>query len=271
MSGFELSGYLLIFLGVVILTYAFFAFHLHEGGQFSDPQVFYDNLGKYGEFIGGIVGSLWALAGVLLFFATLTYQKNEFELQRIELHKTQKIFQQQNFSTLFINLLSQHNLIVNGLTAFDIENSEWKGPNFFTLFKEKVLSSYSQKVRTLSKEQRVKEKTKKIFSDYFIYHYSFYESLLSPYVKNLQVLFDMIMKYRLDTLDEGEYYSFMTKSNLSRDELFMLYHLYRFQVLSDLRIYHEEFGLFDNLPVEDRVEAIVDADQSSIARTQAIG
>src|SRR6478672_1859672 len=106
LSAFEISGYVLIFLGAIILIWGVNQFNLFGRIEGHSPEELALRFGNYGEFIGGIVGSLWALAGVFLFFATLLYQKREFELQRIELHKTQRIFQQQNFSTLFISFLA---------------------------------------------------------------------------------------------------------------------------------------------------------------------
>src|SRR5688572_25788751 len=132
-SSFEITGYVLIMIGLVILGWALYQFHLLDKVQDSQDDL-NARFGQFGEFIGGIVGSLWALAGVFLFFATLTYQKREFELQRSELHKTQKIYQQQNFSTLFISFLSQHNTLLQSLVAYDINNSDWKGSNFFIFF-----------------------------------------------------------------------------------------------------------------------------------------
>jgi hypothetical protein len=41
--------------------------------------------GQVGDFIGGFIGSLWALTGVLLFYVTLRLQKKELSLQRKEL------------------------------------------------------------------------------------------------------------------------------------------------------------------------------------------
>ena len=44
-----------------------------------------EETGQVGDFIGGIVGSFWALAGVLLFYSALNLQRQEFDLQRREL------------------------------------------------------------------------------------------------------------------------------------------------------------------------------------------
>lgn len=247
-SIFEWAGYLLILLGILISIWGFSRF---------DSAASPEQMGQFGEFTGGIVGSLWALAGVFLFFATLTYQKREFELQRIELNKTQKIFQQQNFSTLFTSFFSQHNQIINELSAHDIANSEWHGNEFFVLFKEKVLSSYVAKVRSLSGENRTPEILHNILKDYFIYHFSFYRSTLNPYLRSLTVLLSMINRYRSETGDSGEYYSFILKTNMMPAELFLLYHLAFYNLLPGFRELSTEFAIDALSPPADKAEALV--------------
>src|SRR5438094_395431 len=101
-------GYLVIGLGAVFIVIAVYLFRfIGNPATLSDVDI--QRFGQFGQFVGGVVGSFWALAGVLLFFATLTYQKKEFEQQRLELEKTQKIFKQQDFSSLFLNFMSEHN------------------------------------------------------------------------------------------------------------------------------------------------------------------
>lgn len=219
--------------------------------------------GQYGEFIGGIVGSLWALAGVFLFFATLTYQKREFELQRFELHKTQTIFQQQNFSTLFISFINKHNDVIDSLKAYDINKSEWSGSNFFVFFQEKVLTSFVQKVRGLEKDERTRENLYGIFEEYFTYHFSFYQSRLNPYLKNLSVLFRLIQRYRSETEDAGEYYSFITKASFTQSELFLIYHVAQFSLLKEFIAFNDTFHVFEDLAAEYKVEQIVQQELAS--------
>lgn len=257
LSRYEITGYVLIAAGAVVLIWGTIKFNLiqelyaapadREGGVF----------GEYGEFIGGIVGSLWALAGVFLFFATLTYQKREFELQRFELHKTQKIFQQQNFSTLYISFINKHNDIIDSLTAYDINKSERKGTSFFVFFQEKVLSSFIQKVRDMEPQQKTEEALFNIFRDYFTYHFSFYQNSLDPYLKNLSVLFKLIQRYRSETHDKGEYYSFITKASFTQSELFLIYHVAQFNLLKEFNAFNDAFDVFEDLQEEDKVTTIV--------------
>jgi len=257
LSRYEVVGYILIMAGAVVLAWGTIKFNLlHE--LYLDPADRQGGVfGEYGEFIGGIVGSLWALAGVFLFFATLTYQKREFELQRHELHKTQKIYQQQNFSTLYISFISKHNDIIDSLTAYDINKSAWKGTNFFVFFQEKVLTSFVQKVRSLEPQEKTPEELHRIFKDYFTYHFSFYQNSLDPYLKNLSVLFKLIQRYRSETEDQGEYYSFITKASFTQSELFLIYHVAQFNLIKEFTTFDDAFDVFEDLVEEYKVSAII--------------
>lgn len=43
-----------------------------------------DGKAQFGDLVGGVIGSLWAFAGILLFYSALKLQKIEFSLQREE-------------------------------------------------------------------------------------------------------------------------------------------------------------------------------------------
>lgn len=260
-SSFEFSGYVLIIMGIGILLWGIKQFNLLGRADGLTSQQIGERYGQYGEFIGGIVGSLWALAGVLLFFATLIYQKKEFELQRVELHKTQQIFQQQNFSTLFISFLAQQNAIVSNLKASDINQVEWRGTNFFIFFKEKVMSSFIGKVRSIPKENRSEKILYALFKDYFTYHFRFYESKLNPYLRNFTVLLSMIERFHQDSDGASDYYSLIIKSNLSSSELFLLYHLAEFRLKSEFNHFEQQTDLFENMPLMDRVQEQVESEK----------
>ncbi|WP_439882799.1 putative phage abortive infection protein [Pontibacter sp. MBLB2868] len=263
LSRYEISGYALIIAGIVVLIWGTVKFDLFHELYLDPAQRRGGVFGEYGEFIGGIVGSLWALAGVFLFFATLTYQKHEFELQRSELHKTQKIFQQQNFSTLYISFVNKHNDIIDSLTAYDINESVWKGSNFFVFFHEKVLTSFVQKVRGLENAEKTEENLLSIFEDYFTYHFSFYQNSLDPYLKNLSVLFKLIQRYRSETQDEGEYYSFITKASFTQSELFLIYHVAKFNLLREFVAFDDSFNVFEDLSEEYKASYVVGQELSN--------
>lgn len=155
-----------MWIGLSIFLIGIFLFINRENIGFS-AKVNAEKVGQFGDFIGGIVGSLWSLAGVILFYVALTEQRKdiginqealnaqvsalkqqitEFELQRYELLETRKIFQDQTetlkiqrFENTFFQLLSLHHELVDKLN-FN------KASNITTEFLEKraVLSRATQ-------------------------------------------------------------------------------------------------------------------------------
>jgi uncharacterized membrane protein len=102
----------------------------------SDENVDSEKIGQFGDYFGGIIGSIWSLAGVILFYVALQEQRKdieinrtalekqieEFSLQRVELSETRKIFEEQaetlkvqRFENTFFQLLNLHHEIVNNL------------------------------------------------------------------------------------------------------------------------------------------------------------
>ena len=73
--------------------------------------------GQVGDFIGGVVGSVWALAGVLLYFSALRLQQQEMKNQREEMATNQKLLDQQLFENTFFNLLKTQDNIRDGINA----------------------------------------------------------------------------------------------------------------------------------------------------------
>lgn len=90
-----------------------------------------DLVAKAGDFIGGIVGSLWALAGLLLVYAALQAQRKDFKINleslnnQIEEYKEHKVVLQeqsltlktQRFESSFYQLLNHRSETLNSLSV----------------------------------------------------------------------------------------------------------------------------------------------------------
>ena len=74
-------------------------------------QIDKDLTGMVGDFVGGIVGTLWSLTGVILFFLALRLQSKELSLQIKEMRETRNVFHIQQFESTFFNLIKTHNEI----------------------------------------------------------------------------------------------------------------------------------------------------------------
>lgn len=61
---------------LIVVTYVIL---LWLQGYYSGDKIILEKFASFGDFIGGLVGSLWAFAGVLLFYVALVYQRKELE------------------------------------------------------------------------------------------------------------------------------------------------------------------------------------------------
>src|SRR5690606_4794809 len=133
----------LLVIGLILLLIGFVMFIWNDWSFSSSDKLKSDKVGQFGDFVGGLIGSIWALAGVVLFYVALTEQRfdfatnrkvleaqtealkqqiKEFELQREELSETRKVFsiqsetlKKQQFESTFFNLLNLHHEIVNSI------------------------------------------------------------------------------------------------------------------------------------------------------------
>lgn len=73
----------LIGLGILAIAIGFIMFCFNDSlFQFSE-QIKADKVGQLGDFVGGIAGSIWALAGVILFYLAFQSQKAALDNQRL--------------------------------------------------------------------------------------------------------------------------------------------------------------------------------------------
>lgn len=111
----EKTGFFLIVAGLFIIIGAIVAFIFFRSWSFSstiDEEI----IGQFGDFIGGVVGTMFALAGVVLYYVALTEQRKdleinqhnisiqtaaltqqieEFKAQKEEMEETRKVYVQQ--------------------------------------------------------------------------------------------------------------------------------------------------------------------------------
>lgn len=142
----EKNSKYLLWLGLILFIIGIGLFFWKETVSVNS-QVNSEKIAQLGDFIGGIVGSLWSLAGVILFYVALTEQRGdiqvnrkaleaqvealkqqtlEFELQRKELYETRIVFKEQSetlkiqrFENTFFQLLNLHHELVDKLNFTD--------------------------------------------------------------------------------------------------------------------------------------------------------
>lgn len=113
---YGLLGLILLFLAIssisigAIIIYNFFSsisnsVRIIQEGENIDPNL----TGMIGDFVGGVIGTIWSFSGVILFFLALRLQSKELSLQIKELKDTREVFSIQQFENTFFNLLKTQN------------------------------------------------------------------------------------------------------------------------------------------------------------------
>ncbi|UMY64921.1 MULTISPECIES: putative phage abortive infection protein [unclassified Flavobacterium] len=104
------------------------------------------------DFFGGVVGTIWSFAGVILFFLALRLQSKELGLQIQELKNTREVFSIQQFENTFFNLLKTQNDIKLSVELTErklISLREGMGENLyrsnqvFDFIKSKLFENYN--------------------------------------------------------------------------------------------------------------------------------
>lgn len=224
-------------------------------------------LGTFGDFIGGVFGSIWSLCGVLIFYSALKEQREdfktnksalakqtealqmqmeEFKLQRDELSQSRQVFieqsktlKQQRMAAIYFSLLDLYRKIVSGL------NEQSSSGNYFKEFKEKFFANYTAQSDYGACRQHADE----------VYSELYYQSKedLSQYFKIVYRILKVIDK---SDLDEAEKFEFVTifRSQLGENEMFALYYNAHSGHGALFYSYILRFNLLKHLPALSKVE-----------------
>lgn len=231
----ENTALISIGIGLAILVISLLIF-LSKGDwdySFKD-KINEEKIGQFGDFIGGIIGSLFSLVGVVLFYVALKDQREdfktnqttlklqidafqqqvkEFELQREELTQTRKVYEDQSrtlkaqkFEETFYSFMNV--FIERRKTLSDIDYNKF--------FKDKI-NEFD--IEDLQPGYIGLTQIKKAYESLYIE----YRSQLSSYFIIFYRLLKMIEVS--DILDKDTYHKIL-RSIVSKDELLILYYNY---------------------------------------------
>lgn len=254
----EKNSKVLLWIGFIIFIIGVLLFAYRESIGFN-TKINAEKVGQLGDFIGGIVGSLWSLAGVILFYVALTEQRKdieinqgalkqqitEFELQRVELKETRKIFEEQSetlkiqrFENTFFQLLSLHHELVDKLkfekpslnyTTESLEKRTVLTKACQDLNAKMQYSNYTHKQNSSggseSKEnfpesiEVAEERMNKVYKKFY---FEDYKQILSHYFRNIYHIFKFIKTTELIKDTQKQFYATIVRAQLSSDELFLI-------------------------------------------------
>lgn len=218
---------------IVIISGCIFLF---KGSWIYDvnSEIEESKIGAFGDFIAGIVGTIFSLAGIILFYVALNEQRkdiktneealknqiqifnqqiSEFEFQRKELAETRKVYEEQTKT-----LKSQR-----------FEETFYSYMNVF-IERRKQLSAddYNEYFRGIANRLNIQglnpgfvglEKIKKLYEDVYIESRS---QLASYFI----IFYRLLKMIELSGIDDKEIYHKILRSIISKDELLVLYYNY---------------------------------------------
>lgn len=221
----------------------FFFFYTVRTIDFSTNEGL-DSLSTVGEFFGGTVGSIWALAGVILFYLALIYQRRELELQREELIETREILNNQSktieiqqFENTFFQLLDFH---LEASRKIELQ----EGGNGF----EKMFNDFKKAVGDVKRRRKKDGGSQNLdehaFETSFRNVYDGYRNTLSHYIESYKALIFLVEEKSKDP----RFYVNIIKPHLSEQEvLIQFYYLILYNKDRKFKSIVEKYGLFQRL------------------------
>jgi len=159
-------GLAFVSIGIGLIIFIAFMVQLSKEYSITDGTLQLDKTGQVGDFVGGIVGAIWALTGVLLFYATL-------RLQSKELAENRKNFQISRLTDIIYKQLDLFNAQINLLILKDVERNndksfiEHNGRSALLLIRKRV-----EKVLTFQNLKEEKERqnaVKQYMADNYVF------------------------------------------------------------------------------------------------------
>ncbi|MFJ1262712.1 putative phage abortive infection protein [Capnocytophaga canis] len=192
-----------------------------------------------GDFIAGIVGTIFTLIGIILLYETLSLQRQEFVESR-------KVFQSQQFENKFFSLVELYNNIVSTF-HYDVPNSSEKfiGKEYFVKHKEDFISRLKFSKSYLKDQKQI-----------IVCYTQFYlenKEILGQYFRTLYRLFDLIENNVVDKEDKISYIKII-RGQLSESELFFINYNAHTSFGEKFRSYIVNYNLIKHLPILEKAE-----------------
>lgn len=276
----EKTAKILSLIGIGLLLGSAIIFVLLGSWQFSfilDEAI----IGQFGDFVGGVIGSLFAFVGVILYYVALKAQhedvqtnKNalelqmkalnqqieEFKAQTEELQETRKVYEEQTklyreqtsyYQQQVIELKNQTQ--ISHLKRFD--SCFYNLLDVFAKVKKECTNDIKDilgELRNQDYPQNMIEKCKKIVS---LYEELFYErsTSLSRYFETIYRLMRLIETSKIES-EEKKQYAKILCSQLTSNELSILYYNYFSDVGTNSKTFAITYNMLSNLTIFDKIE-----------------
>jgi hypothetical protein len=250
---------------------------LSLGISFANSEQYFNvelSLGEFGEFIGGFVGSLWSLAGILLFYSALVYQREELAEQKgilvtqtdamifqsKELERQNDTLQKQKQEETFFHLLRFHIDLVETLTfesndidmqSGKMQKQQVRGRNTFGEFYNVFKRFYSKYLEHLSDAGVDEDSLKGVIETSYTSFFTEFRYELGHYFRNIINLLLFI-----DRANEEDKHFFLSIlfSQISVYEMSLIFFHGLTSENRDLKVFIEKYALMQDLYQDDLIK-----------------
>lgn len=279
----EKTARILSFIGLLMIVMGAIVFIVFGDWEFSFT-LSEEKVGQFGDFVGGVVGTILAFVGVILYYIALTEQRKdidinretlltqvkaldqqieEFKAQTEELQETRKVYEEQ--TNLYREQTNYYQQQVKELkiqtktSSLQHFNSEFYSLlNVFINIKNKCESLINNILETLHKkrqhykDEEICNNLSWIIKEYTNLYYDNSKSL-SIYFKTLYRLLKMIDDSIIES-DHKQRYAKTLRSQLSENELLIIYYDYYSVLGEKVKILANKYKLLKHLNLMDKLE-----------------
>lgn len=206
-------------------------------------------LGTWGDFAGGLLNPILTFITFLAVLLTLWLQRHELSLTRDEmirsanaLERQDATLKRQSFENTFFEMLRLHNSIIESIDLINADSgSITKGRDAFNVFYTRFNKIYRSNVE----KSKGKHSQREIAELSYFLFWKDARTEISHYFRFLFNFFRFIENSGID----DSFYVKLLRSQLSDQELLILFYNNISQSGLPFRKYADLYELFDNLPV----------------------
>ncbi len=276
---------------VLFMVIGVFVILVSLGISFANTEHYFNvelSLGEFGEFIGGFVGSLWSLAGILLFYSALVYQRKELTEQKDilvtqtdamifqskELERQNDNLQKQKQEETFFHLLRFHIDLVETLTfetndidmqTGKMQKQQVRGRTTFGEFYNVFKRFYSKYLEHLSDAGVDEDSLKGVIETSYTSFFSEFRYELGHYFRNVINLLLFI-----DRANEEDKHFFLSIlfSQISVYEMSLIFFHGLTSENRELKVFIEKYALMQDLYQDDLIKLNINLYEDSAYKNE---
>lgn len=246
---FRIKIYACVAVAFICLAYFIFKWG-HPIEMFNDDYVVDKDLwSAYGDFTGGVLGTIFAFVGVVLMVETFKYQN---KATKESLYKTER----QRFHDLFFELLKLYQSQVSEMCCERLKSvyeegekkvkvDQYNNKDFFDIEKQ-ILQSKYRNIKNY-------EENRKRAVNYYMLFYTANHTKLGAYFRTIYRIYDLIDSSKLRECDKKDYLKII-RAQFTESELFFI----RYNAMcingSKLIYYINKYNILKHLPTFELLE-----------------